>query len=410
MRRSIVLAGSLAQRPCNGGHTWVFLQYLLGFRRLGWDVLFLDELQDGMCTDQHGQPCPFEQPCNLQYFLAVMRRFGLDGSFALLHDRGGQSVGVPKSRVIDHVRHAALFINVMGYVTDETILAAAPTRVFLDIDPGFGQMWRELGLANVFRGHDAYVTVGENIGQADCEIPTCGLPWITTRPPVVLKCWPATAAPADAAFTSVASWRGPFGSIEYAGKTYGLRVHEFRKFAALPRLTGLPFRLAVDIHPAETNDLAMLHANQWTLDDPAQAARDPLAYRSYLPAIAGRIHGRQEHVRATAQRLVQRPQRVLSGQRQAGHRPEHRFRSLLPDRGGIARFQHGGGGLRRRRRRGGPLRTSRLRRPGPSLRSISIRIACCAGCFATSASIRRDTRHENDSCRRRPGEQAAQRR
>ena len=38
----------------------------------------------------------------------------------------------------------------MGFLDDEEILAAAPLRVFLDIDPGFGQMWRELGLADVF--------------------------------------------------------------------------------------------------------------------------------------------------------------------------------------------------------------------------------------------------------------------
>jgi hypothetical protein len=36
MPKTIVIAGSLAQRPRQGGHTWVFLQYLLGFRRLGW--------------------------------------------------------------------------------------------------------------------------------------------------------------------------------------------------------------------------------------------------------------------------------------------------------------------------------------------------------------------------------------
>ena len=43
---------------------------------------------------------------------------------------------------------------------------------------------------------------------------------------------------ADAAITSVASWRGAYGPIEHEGTTYTLRVHEFRKFAALPRLTG----------------------------------------------------------------------------------------------------------------------------------------------------------------------------
>ena len=37
MAETIVIAGSLAQRPKIGVHTWVFLQYLLGFKRPGWD-------------------------------------------------------------------------------------------------------------------------------------------------------------------------------------------------------------------------------------------------------------------------------------------------------------------------------------------------------------------------------------
>ena len=45
MKETIVVAGSLAQKPGHGGHTWVFLNYLLGFKRLGWDVLFLDRLE-----------------------------------------------------------------------------------------------------------------------------------------------------------------------------------------------------------------------------------------------------------------------------------------------------------------------------------------------------------------------------
>ena len=48
----------------------------------------------------------------------------------------------------------------------------------------------------------------------------------------------AGPAPNPAArFTSVASWRGPFGPIEYEGRTYGLRVHEFRRFVELPGRT-----------------------------------------------------------------------------------------------------------------------------------------------------------------------------
>ena len=41
---TIAVARSLAQRPGRGGHAWVFLQYLLGLRRLGWEVLFLDRI------------------------------------------------------------------------------------------------------------------------------------------------------------------------------------------------------------------------------------------------------------------------------------------------------------------------------------------------------------------------------
>ena len=68
-------------------------------------------------------------------------------------------------------------------------------------------MWHALGLADPFIGHDDYVTIGENIGQPGCAIPTCGLDWITTPQSVVLSEWPV-AAEVDGAFTTVASWRG----------------------------------------------------------------------------------------------------------------------------------------------------------------------------------------------------------
>jgi hypothetical protein len=279
-RGSMVLAGSLAQRPGSGGHTWVFLQYLLGFKRLGWEVLFLDALRPEMCADEQGNACSLEQSCNLRYFLDVMARFGLEGSFALFYDQAGHSVGLGREEVLARVERSAFLLNVMGYLGDAEILARARRRVFLDIDPGFGQMWRELGLCDVFKGHDAFVTIGENIGRPDCSIPVCGLRWITSPQPVVLEHWPA--AEGGDGFTSVASWRGLFGPVDYEGKTYGLRVHEFRKFARLPRRTGQPFRLALNIHPAEKKDLAMLAENGWRLVDPAEAAGDPWRYQGFI--------------------------------------------------------------------------------------------------------------------------------
>src|SRR5205823_4680268 len=146
MKRRVVLAGSLAQKPWHGGHTWVFLQYLLGFKRLGWDVLFVDQVRPEMCVDAAGRPCAFEDSYNAQYFLNVMERFELQDQCALLYDRGEQSVGLSRRKVLERARDSEFLLNVMGFLKDEEILGCVPRRVFLDIDPGFGQMWQDLGL------------------------------------------------------------------------------------------------------------------------------------------------------------------------------------------------------------------------------------------------------------------------
>ena len=279
---TIIIAGSLAQRPGYGGHAWVFLQWLLGFRRLGCEVLFLDWLDDAMCRDRAGRPCAIQHSWNLSYLGGVMREAGLANAWSLDCKRGAQTLGRSRAEVLEIAGRAELLINVMGFLSDSEILEKPRKRVFLDIDPGFGQMWQQLGLATVFGGHDAYVTIGENIGRADCTIPLCGLKWITTPQPVVMEHWPATPAPADAAFTGIVSWRGPFGPVEYAGKTYGLRVHEFRKFTALPQLTGQQLELALDIDASEVKDIALLQDNGWRLTDPRTAVSAPSDYRAFI--------------------------------------------------------------------------------------------------------------------------------
>jgi hypothetical protein len=281
MRETIVVAGALAQRPRHGGHTWVFLQYLLGFRRLGFDVVFVDRLEPGMCVDANGAPASFRSSENLRYLAAVMDRFDLGGRWSVLYDGGREVAGLKREELLELIRRSTLLLNVMGYLEDEEVLAAAPLRVFLDIDPGFGQMWTELGLARPFAGHDRHVTVGSRIGDDGCLIPTCGIDWVRTLPPVELSEWPATPGGGER-FTSVASWRGPFGPIEYEGRTYGLRVHELRRFAELPRLARASFELALDIDDSDLADREQLEEAGWRLADPRAAAGEPWRYQDYV--------------------------------------------------------------------------------------------------------------------------------
>jgi hypothetical protein len=268
---TIVVAGSVTQRPGSGGHTWVFLQYLLGFRRLGWEVLFLDRLEPEMSAGAEG----------LRYLQQVFDAFELGDRYAVFHDGGSRTHGLDREQVLEEVARSAMVLNVNGFFDDEEVLARASLRAFLDIDPGFMQMWRALGLHDAFRGHDAYVTVGESIGSPECTIPTGGIDWIPTPQPVVLEHWSTQAAPGRA-FTSVGSWRGPFGPIEYEGDTYGLRVHEFRNFAELPRQVSEPLEIALDIDDADERDVELLRSAGWTLRDPREVAADPWRYRDYV--------------------------------------------------------------------------------------------------------------------------------
>src|SRR5437588_2048442 len=105
---TIIVAGSLAQKPRYGGHTWVFLQSLLGFRRLGWDVLFLDRLEPDMCRDAAGRPCPTERSQNLRYLRTVLGHYGLGESFAVACDGGRHWIGLGRDEVLRRVRESAL--------------------------------------------------------------------------------------------------------------------------------------------------------------------------------------------------------------------------------------------------------------------------------------------------------------
>jgi hypothetical protein len=268
---TIVVGGALVAQPDSGGHAWVFLRYLLGFRRLGWRVLFLD-----MVHEAQG-----DAAAQAEYLTSVMRAFELESRFALLRAGSLETVGMSRSELLEEVGSCAMFLNVMGYVSDPDVLAAAPRRVFLDIDPGFPQMWRELGLHDAFDGYDDCVTIGENIGQPDCEIPKCGIDWTTTSQPVVMDLWPS--APGGDRISSVVTWRGAFGPIEFRGKTYGLRAHEFRDYATVPKLVGgSPYELALRIDPSETADIGLLREGGWSLIDPRAVAGDPISYRRYV--------------------------------------------------------------------------------------------------------------------------------
>jgi hypothetical protein len=66
------------------------------------------------------------------------------------------------------------------------------------------------------------------------------------------------------------------------GRTYGLRVHEFRKFASLPRLVEQEFTIALDIHPNDSQDRELLTSHGWRVIAPQVVASDPWRYQAFI--------------------------------------------------------------------------------------------------------------------------------
>lgn len=285
----IIVSGVIANKYLNGGAVWTRLNWILGFQRLGFDVLFVEQIAPQACVDDAGNVTPFERSVNFRYFRKITEQFGLAASAALIYGGGEQVWGRSYAELIDAAGSADLLVNITGHLSLEAIKSRIRCRAYLDLDPGFTQIWRaEGGDAGRLAGHDYYFTVGENIGTAACPLPTGGIHWLPVRQPVVLDQWPMTLSPQLDRFTTIASWRGPYAPVTFNGRTYGVKVHEFRKFLPLPAqaraaLDGGPaFEIALDIHPGDAKDLAALGENGWAIVDPKSVAGDPDSFRQYV--------------------------------------------------------------------------------------------------------------------------------
>ena len=121
MTASIAFCGAMARRARCGGHAWVFLQYLLGLRRLGFEVTFMDRV---------GQD---EGRAEANYVASIMDAFGVE-KYSILDDTAGVLAGLTRPELLKQV-HGALLVNVMGYLDDEAVLEMAGRRAFSTSTP-----------------------------------------------------------------------------------------------------------------------------------------------------------------------------------------------------------------------------------------------------------------------------------
>jgi hypothetical protein len=291
---NVVVCGALANKPDNGGEAWVRLSWVRGLQRLGFDVWFAEELAPA----RNGEREPDADIRAAAWFTRVLNDFDLlERSVLLQGERviAGGSALQDQRDVRDLFGSAALVIDISGTVRSPYLLSAAARSAYVDLDPGYTQIWLAQGVELGLGRYDLHFTVGEGLAEPSCPLPTGGLTWLPCRQPVLLDDWPVLPLPAadDAAFTTITTWRCPFGQAEWAGEIYGAKHHEFRSLIELPSRIDVPIELAVAMHPADSGDRERFVAAGWSIRDAADVASDPFRFRSYVQSSRGELSAAQ---------------------------------------------------------------------------------------------------------------------
>ena len=284
--RAVVASPGASGLPEFAGNTWAFLQYVVGLDRLGVEAFWVDHQPklDPRRPARDRRAHPAEDCHSIEYvtarFGAMARDFGFDGRYCILYDGDASGSGMSPEELREVVEEADLLLNLGARLPAESPLLQIPRRVYVDLDPGFTQIWaHQIDMG--FRDYDFFFTVGQNVGRADFGIPPLDVDWAPTVPPVVLDLWPAHIDPACERLSTIADWHGS-QYARFDGELYAGKREEFIRFLEVPRRAQRPIEIALNIGQHDHEDLGLLLENDWLVRDPYLYAGSLESYREFI--------------------------------------------------------------------------------------------------------------------------------
>lgn len=274
MSITVCLAAKTLYYPHGGGHLWVYLNWAMGLRSIGCDVIWLEGVDP--LTPSH------QVRSYVDALKSRLEPYGLAERVALWPWYGDPLPAEALAGCLDTdaAAEADLLLNQQHSMRADLVQRFRRTAL-LDIDPGLTQTWFSRGLVSV-APHDVYFTIGETVGRRGSRFPDGGLRWEYTRPCVALDWWPTWPADDAAPFTTVTHWS--MGEWEeHAGEIYSNDKRTgFLPFLELPRHTTQPLELAVLLGEHEQAERNMLHRYGWSLRDTTAVASRPEDYQRYI--------------------------------------------------------------------------------------------------------------------------------
>lgn len=279
---SVVVCGCAGVLPLAGVGLH-YLQYCLGLRDLGCEVVYLEET--GTWAYNPADDCPDETGSySVPWLRRMFEAFDLDWVY---RDASGRYHNATEREVRTRCASADLVLNVSGAHEPAGHHREARVLAYVDTDPGFVQVKavRDAGVREWLAQHDLLFTFAEAMGAPSCRIPDAGMRWRVTRQPVWLPFWAETVSPPGETYTTVMNWRA-YAPVEWEGEAWGQKDAEFPIVRDLPRLTGLALELALGGAPAPREELI---ADGWRMSDPLEVTRDIWAFRDYIGDSRGEV-------------------------------------------------------------------------------------------------------------------------
>lgn len=280
-RAPILVLGAMTRYPV-AGMVWLTLQYVLGFRRLGYECYYIES---------HGStPRAFvdedDGSLGAAAFLArLMDRFDLADRWAFhaLHT-DARCYGLSHAELQRLYGSAALIVNLHGATVPLPEHAATGRLVYIGTDPVLREIELHQGVRAAFdllEPHVAFFTWAANYGNPDCRLPVSDrFHFQPSRQPILLDLWDDDS-PADDRFTTIAGWKQLWREVTFEGEVYHWSKHyEFLKFLTLPSACDGRFELALSNY--EPPDQALLEEHGWQVRDAGPLSADLDLYREYI--------------------------------------------------------------------------------------------------------------------------------
>ena len=280
---TIIVFGILFWFPL-AGVTFQFLHFLLGLRRLGYDVYYVEDSGRWIYDPKLNDLSP-DATGNLNAVVPVLEAHGFKDRWAF---RGnypdGRCYGMSEEQILRLYREADAFLNVTGAQELREEHMACRRRIYVETDPVAAEIKIAQGdkaTIAAFEAHDTHFSYGGNFGNPDCRVPLEKFHWLPTVQPVALDLWEnKISKPEGTAFNTIATWHNKGKDIVYNGETYyWSKDREFKKFLDLPQRRTTPFELAVGV---DEKTRRMLAKHGWRITDPVKLSSDMGDYRKFI--------------------------------------------------------------------------------------------------------------------------------